>query len=90
MHAKSAIQRKNLFVLANTLATRETPLGIGLRQECWAGVAITEATSRGANATEFYGLTMREIIDAVKENNRTPPTLRNEVMIDRTLQHAAN
>jgi hypothetical protein len=89
MSAKSATQRKNLISLAGTLSRRAEPLGIGLRQQCWAGVAITESMNRHTKATEFYGLSMREIIDAVKENNRTPAVLRNETMIVRTLEFAA-
>ena len=90
MSNKSAQQRENLRSLANNIAAREAPLGVGLRRECWAGVAITLANQQGANASEFYGMSMREIIDAVKENNRTPVAFRNEVMLDRTLQQAAS
>lgn len=90
MSIKSAQQRDHLLTLADTIATRRSPLGVGLRRECWAGVAITLANQQGANASEFYGLSMREIIDAVKENNRTPVDFRNEVMLDRTLQQAAS
>lgn len=90
MSTKSAHQRENLLTLAETIAQRKAPLGIGLRSECWAGVAITLANQKGWKASEFYGMSMREIIDAVKENNRTPVALRNEVMLDRTLQQAAS
>lgn len=90
MSSKSAQQRQNLRSLADAIAAREAPLGVGLRKECWAGVAITLANQRGEHASEFYGMSMREIIDAVKENNRTPAAFRNEVMLDRTLQQAAS
>lgn len=89
MSTKSIQQRENLIMLADTIAARKIPLGVGLKKECWAGVAITLANQQGSKASEFYGLSMREIIDAVKENNRTPIAFRNEMMIDRTLQQAA-
>lgn len=89
MPTKSAHQRENLLMLADTIAARQAPLGVGLKRECWAGVAITLARRQGAKATEFYGLSMREIKNAVKENNQTPAAIRNEVMLDRTLQQAA-
>lgn len=90
MSTKSAQQRENLRSLADTIAARETPLGVGLRRECWAGVAINLANQQGSKTSEFYGLSMREIINDVKQNNRTPAAIRNQVMLDRTLQHAAN
>jgi hypothetical protein len=89
MSTKSAHQRENLLTLAEIIAQRKAPLGVGLRSECWAGVAITLANQQGSKASEFYGMSMREIIDDVKENNRTPMAIRNEVMLDRTLQLAA-
>lgn len=89
MPTKSPHQRENLHILAETIAARKTPLGVGLRRECWAGVAISLANQKGSKTSEFYGLSMREIIDAVKENNRTDPALRNGIMLDRTLQQAA-
>jgi hypothetical protein len=90
MSNKSAHQRENLFTLADTIAARNSPLGVGLKSECWAGVAISLANQQGSKTTEFYGLSMREIMNLVKENNRTPIAIRNEVMIDRTLQQATN
>ena len=90
MATKSTQQRDHLLTLADTIAARQSPLGVGLKKECWAGVAITLANQHGANASEFYGLSMREIINDVKENNLTPIAIRNQVMLDRTLQHAAN
>lgn len=89
MSNKSAHQRKNLLTLADTIAARKAPLGVGLKSECWAGVAISLANKKGSKTTEFYGLSMREIMNLVKENNLTPITIRNEVMIDRTLQQAS-
>jgi hypothetical protein len=90
MPTKSAHQRENLLALAETIAQRKAPLGVGLRSGCWAGVAITLANQQGSKATEFYGLSLREIINDVKENNRTPMAIRNKVMVDRTLRLAAS
>lgn len=90
MPTKSARQCENLLRLADTIATRKTPLGVGLKNECWAGVAITLANQQGSKTTAFYGLSMREIINDVKENNRTPIAGRNHVMLNRTLRLAAS
>lgn len=90
MPIKSADQRKNLLTLADIIATRKAPLGVGLKNECWAGIAITLANRQGSKTTAFYGLSIREIINDVKENNRTPAAIRNKVMLDRTLRLAAS
>lgn len=90
MATKSITQQQHLLALAEIIAQRQIPLGVGLRSECWAGVAITLANQQGENASEYYGLSMREIVDAVKSNNRAAVSLRNEIMIERTLQYAAN
>src|ERR1700743_3643926 len=87
---KTLQQRQHLLSIGDTLANREDPLGTGLRRECWAGLAITIANSQSANSSEFYGLSMREIIDAVKMNNSIPPAMRNDIMVNRTTQFAAS
>lgn len=85
MAYRSLIQRKRLLRLATLIASQREPLGIGLKNGCWAGVAINLARQEGYKATEFYGLSMNEVKTKIKRNKRTPPTLRNAVMAGLTL-----
>lgn len=90
MSPKSDVQRRHLLDLARTISAMDEPLGIGLKKGCWAGVAIQIARENQCKATEYYGLSMREIKGAIKLNNITPPASRNRTMIDATLANAVS
>jgi len=90
MGVKSNLQREHLLNLARHISALEEPLGVGLKRGCWAGVAIQIARAQQSKATDYYGLSMREIKVAIKLNNATRPALRNSRMIDATLQHAVS
>ena len=78
MSAKSATQRENLVRLADTLFEMTNPTRYRPQAALLGRSRHHRIHESHVKATEFYGLSMREIIDAVKENNRTPAAIRNE------------
>lgn len=82
MSLSPEFQRHHLNQLADSIRTRNTPLGVGLRNQCWAGVAIGRAREEGIPATEYFGLSFSEIKRAIKINNLTPEPERNRVMAE--------
>lgn len=90
MSAKSDVQRQHLLDLARTISAMDEPLGVGLKKGCWAGVAIQIAREHQSKATDYYGMSMREIKGAIKLNNATQPALRNRTMIDATMANAGS
>lgn len=85
MNTRTVTQRFRLMLLARKIGFRSKPLGIGLHNQCWAGVAAEIAKAKGAKTTDYYGITFREFKDAIKSNNVCPPEGRNIRMFLRTL-----
>ena len=88
MSGRSLVQRRRLINLAVTILKREKPLGVGLRNECWAGLAIEVARQRRFKSTEYYGISMSQGRKDLKLNNRLPPAIRNFVMAGSTIVRA--
>ena len=78
-------QKFHLAQLSTRILLRSEPLGIGLHNQCWAGLAIEIAKQKNCLATDYYGLTSKQIKTAVKINNRTPAEMRNQKMFGKTL-----
>lgn len=81
---------ERLKLLAATIESRAEPLGVGLKRQCWAGVAHAVARSQGERVTDYFGISAREMKDAIKTNNLCPPESRNRVMRQVTLAMAAS
>jgi hypothetical protein len=81
--------RDRLEFLAATIEGRSEPLGVGLKRQCWAGVAHSIAQSEGERLTDYFGISTREMKDAIKDNNLCAPERRNAVMRQATLEMAA-
>lgn len=90
MSDRSLVQRKRLVRLAGLIMTQGEPLGVGLKKGCWAGVAIDLARQDACKATDYYGMPMQEIKQAIKLNNRTRPAVRNAMMAGLTLAKAVS
>jgi hypothetical protein len=82
---KSIEHRWRLLKLAFTILHRKQPLGVGLRNQCWAGLAIEKAKEHSALTTEYYGISFREMRNKIAKNNLTIPPKRNHVMAVRTI-----
>jgi hypothetical protein len=78
-----------LNFLAALIDERTEPLGVGLKNQCWAGVAHSIAQSEGARVTDYFGISTREMKDAIKMNNNCAPESRNATMRQVTLEIAA-
>jgi hypothetical protein len=78
-----------LKFLASTIESRSEPLGVGLKRGCWAGVAHSIAQAHGDRLTDYFGISSREMKDAIKDNNQSAPERRNAVMHQRTIELAA-
>ena len=76
--------RERLQLLAATIEQREQPLGVGLKNHCWAGVAYDVASANGARLTDYFGISTREMKAAIKTNNQSDPAARNAVMVRET------
>lgn len=88
MNTRTVTQRFRLMLLASKIGFRSKPLGVGLHNQCWAGVAAEIAKAKGAKTTAYYGVTFREFKDAIKSNNVCRPERRNIRMFLRTLYFA--
>lgn len=88
MSERNADEQRRLLELASLIAERKTPLGIGLDNECWAGVAISIARTHNVAVTNYYGLSLDEVQQKITLNNQTPPEIRNQVMLGETLNLA--
>lgn len=88
MPRRSTSQRVRLLELAGRVALRRDPLGIGLRNQCWGGIAVAIAKEHGWRASDYYGISFRELRDYIKDNNLTPCEKRNRHMAMRTLRLA--
>jgi len=78
-------QKKNLITLAETVKDRKEPLGIGLKNMCWAGVAIDLANKNNFKTTNFYGISFSELKSCIMSNNLQPQESRNSFMYKKTL-----
>lgn len=79
-------QRANMLKLGFHVLGRGRSLGVGLRNECYAGIAIAEARAHETSVADHYGLGLRPLIAAIKLNNRTPPHRRNLRMFVHSLK----
>lgn len=76
----STIHSLRLEALAVSIEGRDGPLGIGLKSECWAGVAHQIASAENSRVTDFFGISFAEMKAAIKGNNACAPNLRNNKM----------
>jgi hypothetical protein len=82
-------QKARLIRLAEVVETRDEPLGVGLKHQCWAGIAIEMAKAEGFKSTDYFGLSFRELKQKIKLNNVQFPEFRNAVMATETRALAA-
>ena len=85
---KTTQQKQHLLELANTIKERDKPLGVGLHNQCWGGLAIEIAKSKGQTTRTYFGMSIHEMKADINSNNGLPPSLRNEGMYLRTLEIA--
>lgn len=86
---RTSKQIVRLMDLAEIIEARNEPLGIGLKQQCWAGVAIELAKAEGCKVTDYFGLSFRDLKSRIKFNNLQAPEMRNAVMAAETRAFAA-
>ena len=64
--------------LAVAIIDRREPLGVGLKNQCFAGLAVDLAREQSTNPpSDFYGLSKGVWKHSIKTNNRTPSKWRN-------------
>lgn len=85
---KTVQQKNNLIELANTIKQRKNPLGVGLHNQCWGGLAIEIAKSNNQTTSTYFGISIHEMKSSINANNILPADNRNEEMYKRTLQIA--
>lgn len=73
-------QSFRLAKLGVSVICRTKPLGIGLKNECWGGLAASNAMQNNSKTTTYFGITFQELKDAINKNNRTDPRKRNFIM----------
>lgn len=85
---RSIQQRGRLVRLAARVLTQREPLGVGLHNGCWGAVAADIARANHSTVTGYFGISMCEFKDTIKDNNRTRRSKRNAAMALRTLRKA--
>ncbi len=83
-------QKARLIRVAEVIESRDEPLGVGLKHQCWAGIAIEMAKAEGFKSTDYFGLSFRKLKEAIKLNNLQHPETRNAVMAAETRTMAAH
>lgn len=76
----TSVQKEHRRELADMVAQRGTPLGVGLRNQCFVGLAIEVAKSRDTTLLDYFGGTMSEWKTAIKMNNASSESVRNRTM----------
>lgn len=87
---KRSNQIQNILDLANQIKERKEPLGIGLKRQCWAGLAIENANSNGSKTTDYLGISFSKMKEMIIRNNNEPEVSRNKIMYASTLQLLEN
>lgn len=87
---KTAEQKRHLLDLAETIKKRVKALGVGLHNQCWAGLAIEIAKSHGETTTTYFGMSIHQMKPEINKNNAQPESLRNETMYLRTIELAGS
>ncbi len=73
----SYIQKLRLLILAWRISFRSRPLGIGLKNQCWGGLAAEIASNKSEKVTDYYGITFSQYKHMINKNNRTNSSFRN-------------
>lgn len=72
--------KQNWANLANTIEKRKKPLGVGLRNQCFIGLAIEIANLNNSNFENYYGISIWESRDMIRANNNCLESIRNTTM----------
>ncbi|GJM17460.1 MAG: hypothetical protein DHS20C13_27870 [Thermodesulfobacteriota bacterium] len=83
---KTLIQRLNIFKLGFYVLSHRERLGVGLKNRCYAGIAILNARERGSNVLDYYGIPFNTLKNAVKINNKANQLYRNVIMFFHSLR----
>jgi hypothetical protein len=68
--------------LEATVLNRDMPLGVGLKNQCFVGLAVEQAQQYGETLREHFGKPLSIWKKAIKKNNATSPRMRNLVMLE--------
>ena len=66
--------------LAEQIEGRAAPLGVGLKNQCFAGLAAEIARDAGETVLAHFGGSSAEWKAAIRMNNATPVAQRNDMM----------
>lgn len=75
-------QFENRMTLLEAIKTRQEPLGVGLKNACFVGVAIEMAKECDSNLLDHFGGSSSEWKTAVRINNECEVHTRNAFMSD--------
>lgn len=70
-----------LAKLGRTIASRREPLGVGLKNQCFVGLAIEHAKCENDTLANHFGQPMSEWKKLIKINNKTAESVRNQRML---------
>jgi hypothetical protein len=77
---KTMEQTVNMLKFAIYVLAHRERLGVGLKNRCYAGIAIAEARKHQSTVKDYYGMPLKELKTKIKINNRTEQGYRNLVM----------
>lgn len=82
----SALQVRRRQELSQKILNRREPLGVGLKNHCFVGLAIEIAQEQGSTLVNYYGGSTQDWKKKIKINNSTPEHKRNRKMAQHALQ----
>lgn len=83
MSKLSTEQSRNWLELSDVIRERPIPLGVGLKQQCFIGLAVELAASRNLTFKDAYGMSIWEARTDIRDSANCAEAERNERMVDR-------
>lgn len=74
--------QERLNSLYDKIDHRKEPLGVGLKNQCFAGLAIEMAQQSGETLVAHFNKPLKTWKGLIKINNATFSSKRNETMLD--------
>jgi hypothetical protein len=81
MHVQTQIFSDRLIKLGKAIANRRDPLGVGLKNQCFVGLAIEHAKCENDSLANHFGRPLSEWKKLIKINNKCAENVRTQTML---------
>jgi hypothetical protein len=77
------VQRTNWLQFSNLIDARKEPLGVGLKNQCFIGLAVEVAKSNNQSLADRFGFSVWELRGDIRDSEQTKRNERNLAMAQR-------